>query len=312
MKYAYALLALWASQAALAAAPAQINIPGQRLFPESLTSSADGAVYIGSIGARTIFRAAPGAATAAVWVAPGADAPAGYLGVFADDRSHTLWACSLPQATAAGVAAVPATLHAYDLSSGAAKGHYPLPTAGAVCNDVAVGADGVIYATDTVNLQVLRLKKGGAALEVWAEGEAFGPKTAVMDGIAVLGQRVIVNMLATSSLFSVPIEAGGKAGPIAAIVLDRPIDRPDGMRSFGKSSLLVVESGGAGKLSRVSLRGNKGSVVTLHEGYPDTPVAVAVVGSTAYVLESQFAAMRGDPAAATKPFKATAVALPKP
>ena len=52
MKYAYALLALWASQAALAAAPAQINIPGQRLFPESLTSSADGAVYIGSIGAR--------------------------------------------------------------------------------------------------------------------------------------------------------------------------------------------------------------------------------------------------------------------
>ena len=114
MKYAYALLALWASQAALAAAPAQINIPGQRLFPESLTSSADGAVYIGSIGARTIFRAAPGAATAAVWVAPGADAPAGYLGVFADDRSHTLWACSLPQATAAGVAAVPATLHAYD------------------------------------------------------------------------------------------------------------------------------------------------------------------------------------------------------
>ena len=64
MKYAYALLALGGFQAALAALPAQIDIPGQRLFPESLTSSADGAVYIGTIGARSIFRAAPGAATA--------------------------------------------------------------------------------------------------------------------------------------------------------------------------------------------------------------------------------------------------------
>lgn len=312
MKKLVALLAVGGYQLALAATPAQIDIPGQRVFPESLTSSADGAVYVGSIGARSIYRAAPGAAAAAVWIAPGADAPAGYLGVFADDRSHTLWACSLPVAAAANTPAVPATLHAYDLTSGAAKGHYPLPTAAAVCNDVAIGADGVIYATDTVNLQVLRLKKGGAALEVWAEGEAFGPKTSVMDGIAVLGQRVIVNMLATSSLFSVPIEAGGKAGPIAPIVLDRPIDRPDGMRSLSKNSLLVVESGGAGKLAKVTLRGNQGSVVTLHEGYPDTPVAVTVVGSTAYVLESQFAAMRGDPAAATRPFKATAVALTKP
>lgn len=133
-----------------------------------------------------------------------------------------------------------------------------------------------------------------------------------MDGIAVLGQRVIVNLLATSNLFSIPIEAGGKAGPIARIVLDRPIDRPDGMRSYGKDSLLVVESGGVGKLSRVSLRGNKGSVVTLHEGYPDTPVAVTVVGNTAYVLESQFPAMRADPAIATQPFKATAVSLAQP
>ena len=312
MKKLVALLAVGGCQLALATTPAQIDIPGQRVFPESLTSSADGAVYVGSIGARSIYRAAPGAAVAVVWIAPGVDAPAGYLGVFADDRSHTLWACSLPVAAAANTPAVPATLHAYDLTSGAAKGHYPLPTAAAVCNDVAVGADGVIYATDTVNLQVLRLKKGGAALEVWAEGQAFGPKTSVMDGLAVLGQRVIVNMLATSSLFSVPIEAGGKAGPIAPIVLDRPIDRPDGMRSLGKNSLLVVESGGAGRLSKVTLRGNQGSVVILHEGYPDTPVAVTVVGSTAYVLESQFAAMRGDPATATRPFKATAVALTKP
>ena len=53
------------------------------------------------------------------------------------------------------------------------------------------------------------------------------------------------------------------------------------------------------------------------EGYPDGPVAVTVVGTTAYVLEGQLAAfMRGPNAPATppptKPFKATAVQVGKP
>jgi hypothetical protein len=53
------------------------------------------------------------------------------------------------------------------------------------------------------------------------------------------------------------------------------------------------------------------------EGYPDGPVAVTVVGTTAYVLEGQLAAfMRGPNAPAAppppKPFKATAVQVGKP
>ncbi len=41
-------------------------------------------------------------------------------------------------------------------------------------------------------------------------------------------------------------------------------------------------------------------------------MAVTVVGTTAYVVESQFAAMRGGPDAKTKPFHATAVEVGKP
>jgi sugar lactone lactonase YvrE len=308
-----------AGLAAAAAPPSQIVIPGERLFTESLTSAKDGSVIVGSIGKQTIFRAKPGAASAEAWIQPGTNGLVSVFGVFADDKSNTLWACSgtppfgPPQAGAPPP--TPAALFAFDLKSGAPKGKYPLPTAGAFCNDIAVGPDGSVYATDAANMQVVRLKKGGAELEVWAQ-DGFGPKGGLLDGIAVLGNRVLVNTLFTSKLFSVPIEKDGKAGAATDVKLDRAIERPDGMRSFGKNSLLVIEGGGGGRLSKVTLEGDSGKTVALKEGFPDGPVAVTVVGQTAYVLEGQLAGMRGPPGGGTpapaKPFTATAVEVGKP
>jgi glucose/arabinose dehydrogenase/mono/diheme cytochrome c family protein len=50
--------------------PAELAIPGQRIFPESMTSTADGSVNIGSVGTRAIFRVTPGSATAEAWIGP--------------------------------------------------------------------------------------------------------------------------------------------------------------------------------------------------------------------------------------------------
>ena len=299
-----------------AAPPAEIVIPGERVFPESLTSTSDGAVIIGSIGARTIFRAQPGSGNAEAWIQPGTDGMQGIFGVFADNKSNTLYACSGGFGPPAPGQAPPVgTLYAFDLKSGAPKGHYPLPTERAGCNDIAVGADGTVYATDAANMQVVRLKKGAKDLEVWAgAGGEFGAKGGVLDGIAVLGDRVVVNVLLTSKLFSVPIGKEGKAGTVTEIKLDNAITRPDGMRSFGKKSLLVAEGGNGGRLSRVDLTGDSGKVTSVKDGFPGGPVAVTVVGTTAYVLEGQLSFLfgRGDPSAKPTPFHAVAVPVGKP
>ena len=304
---------------AAAAPPAEIVIPGERLITESLTSSADGTVFVGSIQGRTIFRAKPGSATAEPWIQPGTDEMGSVFGVLADDKANTLWACSGSIGPPpAGAAPTPSRLHAFDLKSGKPKGKWAVPTAGGFCNDIAVGKDGAAYITDTNNMEVAVLKPGAPQLEMWAGNGAFGPKGGILDGIAVLGDKVLVNALATGKLFVAAIGADGKAGAVSEVKLDRPIERPDGQRSFGKASLLVVEGGGAGRLSRVDLSGpglDSGKVTTLKEGYPDGPVAVTVVGETAYVLEGQLASMRAAPGAApvpAKPFKATAVKVGKP
>ena len=284
-----------AATVAQAAAPAEIKIPGERIFPESMTSTPDGTLIIGSVGAKTIFRVKPGSDRAESWIQPGTDGLSSVFGVLADAKSNTLWACSSVFGPPGAAPAAPSTLYAFDLKSGASKGHYPFPTPGAFCNDIAIGADGTAYATDTSNMEIVSLEKGGSALQVWAGSGAFGPKGGVLDGISVLGKRVVVNALLTSKLFSVPIESNGSSGKVTEVQLDRAIDHPDGMRTFGKDGVLIVEGGSGGRLSKIELKGDTGKVTTIKEGYPDGPVAVTVVGTTGYVLEGQIMAMRAGP-----------------
>jgi sugar lactone lactonase YvrE len=309
-------IALGALPAAATALPDTITVPGEKIFPESITSLSDGSVIVGSIGQKAVYRAKPGSDTAAVWLAPGTENLNNVLGVFADNKAGTVYVCSNLLGPPGPGPAVNAQLLTFDAKTGTEKGHYVFPDEKGVCNDIAVDANGNAYATDTNNMEIVRLKKGAAALEVWAGNGAFGPKGGVLDGISVLGKRVVANTLATSKLFSIPIGADGKAGTVVEVKLDKEITHPDGMRSFGKSDVLIIEGGNGGRLSRITLSGDTGKVTTVKEGYPDGPVAVTVVGTTAYVLEGQLAAfMRGPNAPATpppKPFTATAVTVGKP
>lgn len=312
MRAGFCLIALLAAAAAAdAAPPAEILVPGTELYTESITSTADGTVIIGAMGPGAIFRAAPGAGTARPWIAPGTDGLASVFGVLADERAGTLWACSFTDAPE-GVTPPRSTLHAFDLSTGKPKGKWPLPTENAVCNDIAVAPDGTAYASDMENMEVVALKPGSKALEVWAGGGDFGPRGGVLDGIAVLRGHVVVNALQTSRLFSVPIRPDGSAGPVAEVALDRPLKEPDGQRSYGESAILIVDAGEGGRLMRIDLGGenlDKGSVTTLQAGFADGPVSVTVVGNTAYVVEAQFETAKKPP---LKPFKATAVPLESP
>src|SRR5580698_6055575 len=240
------LVAATVATLAQAALPQTITVAGEKVFPESMTSAADGSVFFGSIGNKMIYRAAPGSDKAEPFVQPGTDGVQSTFGLYADSKTGTLWACSNLLGPPGGP---PATLYAFDLKTGAPKGHYPFVTAGGLCNDIATTADGMTFATDTQNMQVEVLKKGAKALEVWAGADGgLGPKGGAVDGISVLGKRVIVNELLANKLFSVTINKDGTAATPVEVTLDHPLTgHPDGMRSFGKSAVLIVEGGDGGK-----------------------------------------------------------------
>src|SRR2546423_3129302 len=108
--------------------------------PENLTSSKDGTVYFGSTAKGTIYRAAPGAARAEPWILASATGLTNVLGVLADDKTSTLWVCQNATGGRGGAPVVGQTaLRSLDLKSGAAKGTYPFPPNGGICNDIEIG-----------------------------------------------------------------------------------------------------------------------------------------------------------------------------
>src|SRR6185295_11348411 len=72
----------------------EITLPATRMFPESITSTADGTLIVGSLGHGNVLRIAPGKTTAAEWIKPGTGGLNGVLGVYADEKAKTLWVCS--------------------------------------------------------------------------------------------------------------------------------------------------------------------------------------------------------------------------
>jgi hypothetical protein len=282
----------------------QILIDDTRVFPESLTSTADGTVIIGSMEHGTIYHAAPGAAKATPWIAAGPNGLRRVLGVFVNEVANTLWVCTNdPDPNGKD-----ADLKAFDLKTAAPKGSYPFP-GGGLCNDIAVARDGTTYVTDTRGGRILVLKPGATALAVWAADA----KWVGIDGIAMLTNgAVLFNNVRENQLVRVDVKADGSAGAATLLALSQPIAGPDGMRALQDGSFILAENR-SGKIDIVNVDGDKAKIETIKDGFKYTPTAVTLAGDTVWVLEAKFA-YRNDPALKDKdpePFGATAVQLPK-
>lgn len=247
--------------------------------PENLTSSRDGTVYFGSTATGTIYRAAPGAARAEPWILASAAGLTRVLGVLADDRRNTLWVCQNATGGRGGAPVAGQTaLRSFDLTSGAARGTYPFPPESGVCNDIAVSADGAVYASESFRGRVHRLRPGATALEVWASDSAM----AVIDGLAFLADgSLYVNTFNTGRLFRIPVNADGSAGALVPIATSVPLVRPDGLRAAGPRTLLQAEQ--QGRLAELTIVGDRAVVRVVRDGLPRAS-GVTLVGDSALVL----------------------------
>jgi sugar lactone lactonase YvrE len=298
------------------AGPLSIALPGARAFPESITSTSDGTLFIGRLGEGGIVRANPRTGEAALFVAPGASGSRSITGVFADEVSKTLWACSNDLSALGGASSGSdhgGALKGFDLRTGATKRSVPLPGPHAFCNDIAVDASGAIYVTDSAAPSVLRLPARGVTFEIFVSSPQFLPPqdgSAGLDGIAFGGDgNLYVTTYAAGGLFRIDVD-GGRAGRVTKLH-GASLTLPDGLRALGQRSFLLVE--GAGTLDQVDVEGDAFKATPVGGGFR-TPTSVARVGSTAWVSEGQLSfffdrARKGQ--SPSLPFRIYAVPLSK-
>lgn len=241
------------------------------VFPESITSTSDGTLFVSSAGTGNLYRVAPGEDVATVWVPFKESGIEEMLGVYADEPSGTLYACSI------GVNALPpqrdelSALYAFDIASGNVKAKYPLPGgAASLCNDIAVSEDGTIYVSDTSGGRILILWRGSDRIDVWLSDD----RLATINGIAI-GQdgAVHVDTMMSGKLFRIDVLDNGEPAELAELRPSLPLDRPDGLRAAGDGTFLLAEAGG--RISHVTVVGSQAELTPIATGNGWSSVARA-------------------------------------
>jgi sugar lactone lactonase YvrE len=286
------VVAAWAVYAADAAI---ITIPSKNLFPESITSTADGAIIIGSYGTSTIWRIPAGENTAAKWI-DASDSKGALLGVLADEKSGRLLVCK------AGV-------KTFDLKTGTPKEVLAIPTANPFCNDLAIREDGSIYVSDTTGARIFMFAKGAdTGVEV-----ASDPLLAGADGLAFLSDpgKLYVNTVTTGKILRLDLAKDGKVTKITDLKLSRPLQGPDGMRPIDGGRLMIAES--SGRTAMGVPNGDSVEITTLKEGGMEggTP-AVTVTLGMGWTIEGKLRQRDAkNPDADKGPFRLFQVPLPR-
>ena len=267
-----------------------IPIPGTKAFPESITSTTDGTLYVGRVGDGGIVRVKPRTAESTIFVQPGASGSRSILGVFADEASSTLRACSNDLSASGGPAIgrdTGSALKGFDLKTGVGKHSVSLPGSHAFCNNITMDAKGSVYITDSANPAILKLSPGATTFEVFAQDSAFSsPQGGIgLDGIAFGSDGdLYVTTYTAGELLRVEVK-DGRAGRITTLPGTSHLEFPDALRTLGSNnSFLLIE--GSGRLDRVVIQGNAFAVTPIRGGFA-TPTSVARIGTTAWVSEGQ-------------------------
>ena len=297
-----------AGQPAVTSLVSSLDLPDSAPYPNSISSSADGTLYVGGLLGQVVKFVTT--STHGQILIPQVGPQGTVLAnLMVDQTSKTLWACGdLFHGTAENPFADPAaTLYAYDLD-GNAKGSYPLPNQGSsLCEDIAIGGDGTVYVTDPFlgAIDVL----SGSTMVTWKTDALLAASFQNpvppfgAHGVAVAGKNVFVSNFSTSSLFRIPIENDGSADAI--VTENATITNPERLVALDDTHLLVAEdvwcgSGALAKLTQSSSDQDTWSTTVLKNGIMGA-TSVTVANGSYYAVESQVCAivtqLAGGPAA---------------
>ncbi len=251
-----------------------VSLPGDDFYPEGIAAADDGTLYVGSINTGAIVQVAATGTTAAAFVAAGAVADRGVVGMVVDDARDLLWFCdSSPNAPGGALVGVdlddgtqsvrhdlPNPVPAGDADAGVdggdagdAGGAAPRAT---FCNDVRLTPQNDLLVTDSFGGRIFRIPSADVltanSAEVWLTAPQIAPanETAFgVNGLDFVGGSLIVASGAelfvinpaspATNIQSIDLTLNGAAATLCG---------PDGLVAVPGTTdqLVVVENGFCG------------------------------------------------------------------
>ncbi|HVZ36178.1 MAG TPA: hypothetical protein VG963_27310, partial [Polyangiaceae bacterium] len=223
-------------------------------FPEGITVTGADRLFVGSVATGAIYTVAPGDTTATQFIAAGTLPKSGVLGMSASKDGGLLWVCNTDTANGHG------DIVGLGVGDGQVKATHPMPdsASGAFCNDITIGADGTLWATESFGGRIFRITTGdlpsNTPATVWLEAPALAqpsPGTFGVNGLALVsGQLLLVNSSSGKLLTIDPTLATPTPDDLHEIPLTEPgqtgtftMANPDGMTRVNDTEVLIVETG---------------------------------------------------------------------
>jgi sugar lactone lactonase YvrE len=169
---------LSANGAPLARSSVAAQLEETDFYPEGLSHDpASGAWYVGSIRHRKVTRILPGG-SAHDLVREGQNGLWSVLGVRVDPSSQTLWVTTAAIPQGVGYQAADSGrsgIYAFELATGRFKARYLLPPSGAghLLGDLVVAPNGDVYATDSRDPVIWRVRRGADAVHEFLRHPLF-------------------------------------------------------------------------------------------------------------------------------------------
>lgn len=241
-------------------------------FPEGITVSRGGNMFVGSVARGDIYTVLAGETEAKLFLPPGVLQNSA-IGLTVSTNSETLWVCDSNPTPPMGELPTGAVV-GIGLADGEVKARHELEAsaAGAFCNDLVMSPDGALWLTESFGGRIFRIDADDLfddnSAEVWLEdpelaGVAAAPFGA--NGIALLGGRLFVVNSAFGTLMSIDASLDAPdSNDITLIALTEDDDEvalanPDGITVLNERELLIVENGlGLGEEGRRLIRAQVG------------------------------------------------------
>jgi len=258
------------------AAGKDVAIDEPKVFTESISSDAAGNLYAGS-NKGVIFRATPGATKAVAWIKPDdTNKIKQLLGVLADDKSNTLWVCSI---AGFGVPGGESAAVSFDLKTGAFKARYVLPGPNATCNDITVGQYGKVYIAETSGGRIFSIAPDAKEMKL----EVQDPQLSGIDGIAFTADNTLyANNTRQNTFFRINRDSSGNYQSLTKLTTSLPLKGPDGLRLYKGNQLLEAETGN-NRIALLTITGDNVDVKPLLDPAPGA-ASVTHIGDTAYTV----------------------------
>lgn len=290
----------------------EIPLPNSFGYPNGITASPEGDLYIGSVTSGDILRVAPDGTIERAFRET--DTVFAGTALRLDPKSGLLWVASpdfLGQEINGERVRRPHRIAAIDIAQRSVVWSSTLPDEG-FANDFALDGDGGVYITDSIRDRILHLAAPGAPFETITDDPLLSPGDLGPAGIVVTSDGdLIIGLYSDGALLRVTLGEGG--AQIEKLELTRKIQNPDGLAVAPDGRLLILEGAvqsGDGKLLAIDPKGPKPLLVeTLADGL-DMPLNLTLFGNGVAVTEGRLRHLMLDDPSLTVPEAFRVVVIP--